>query len=150
MIADGEVTTEDGLPFKVVDLARKKILGVVSLAASGIVYKVGNYMHVLPSIKIDIFAIDKEYQKLHYNDESEKSDIPDEHYYFSDDVMGTFIRHCRDVSEEKAAAHYIVLYADKNARRFYERNLFSDFSEFMVKEKNMQIDANDPMYMEIE
>lgn len=150
LIVNGEVNTEDGLPFKVEDTSTRKIIGVVSLAASGIIFKVNNYTHVLPSIKIDVFAIDKAYQKLHYDEYSKSSELPDEHYYFSDDVMGTFIKHCRDIAEEKAIAHYIVLYADKKAKRFYTRNLFNEFSEFMVKEKNMEIEANDPMYMKID
>ncbi len=150
LIIGDEINTDSGLPFKVEDTATRKIIGVVSLAASGIIFKVDNHTQVLPSIKIDVFAIDKKYQKLHYDLESEQSNIPDEHYYFSDDVMGTFIKHCRNISEQQAVAHYIVLYADKKAKRFYTRNLFSDFSEFMIKEKNMEIEANDPMYMEID
>lgn len=46
-------------------------------------------------------------------------------------------------------AHYIVLYADAKAKRFYERNCFADYTEYMVKEKNMEINANDPMFLEI-
>lgn len=150
LISNGKVNVEESLPFKVIDTSTGKIIGVVSLAASGIIFQVDNYIQVLPSIKIDVFAIDKEYQKLHYNQESKESDDPDEHFYFSDDVMGTFISHCRNIAEKKAVAHYIVLYADKDAKRFYERNMFEDFSKFMVKEKNMEIEANDPMYMKID
>lgn len=150
LIVNGVVNIEDGLPFKVIDLSTEKIIGVVSLAASGIIYKVDNYTRVLPAIKIDVFAIDVKYQKLHYDEFSENEENPDSHYYFSDDVMGTFIKHCHNIAEEKAVAHYIVLYADKKAKRFYERNLFEDFSRFMVKEQNMEIEANDPMYMKIE
>lgn len=113
MIKDGEVDIEDALPFKVIDLSTGEIIGIVSLAASGIIYKVGNYTHVLPAIKIDIFAIDVKFQKMPYDAVSNLSENPDDNYYFSDDVMGTFIRHCRDIVSEKAMAHYIVLYADK-------------------------------------
>lgn len=149
LIVNGEVNIEDGLPFKVENKATREIIGVVSLATSGIIFQVDNYTHVLPAVKIDVFAIDEKYQKLHYNEESETATNRDDHYYFSDDVMGTFIRHCQNIAEKKAVAHYIVLYADKKARRFYERNLFEDFSQFMVKEQNMEIEANDPMYMKI-
>ncbi len=150
LIKGGEVDIEEGLPFKVVDLDTSKIIGIVSLAASGIIYKVGSYTHVLPAIKIDIFAIDVKFQKMPYDAVSNLSEDPDDHYYFSDDVMGTFIRHCRDIASEKAMAHYIVLYADKKAKRFYVRNLFNDFVEFMQKEKNMEIEKNDPMYMRMD
>lgn len=149
LIVNGEVNTEDGLPFKVEDVLTREIIGVVSLATSGIIYQVDNYTRVLPAIKIDVFAIDEKYQKLHYDEFSKNEDAPNAHYYFSDDIMGTFIKHCQKIAEEYAVAHYIVLYADKKAKRFYERNLFEDFSRFMVKEQNMEIEANDPMYMKI-
>ena len=42
------------------------------------------------------------------------------------------------------------MFADKVARRFYERNMFSDFVEFMEKENNNEIAKNDPMYMELD
>jgi len=48
-----------------------------------------------------------------------------------------------------ATANYIVLYADKSAKHFYERNLFEDFSEFMEKEQNMEINMNDPMFLRL-
>ena len=149
LIVNGVVNIEDGLPFKVLDQLTREIIGVVSLAASGIIYQVDNYTRVLPAIKIDIFAIDEKYQKLHYDEFSEKEVNPNAHYYFSDDVMGTFIKHCQNIAKENAVAHYIVLYADKKAKHFYERNFFEDFSRFMVKEQNMEIEANDPMYMKI-
>lgn len=150
LILDEQVDTNDGLPFKVVNTENGEIIGVVSLATSGIIFQVDNYTNVLPAIKIDIFAMDKKYQKMHYDYESEHSSNANDHYYFSDDIMGTFIRHCRDISNEKAIAHYIVLYADKKVKRFYIRNMFSDFSSYMVKEQNMQINANDPMYMKLD
>ena len=109
--------------------------------------KMDNYTHVLPAIKIDIFATDINYQKMHIDSASKESVNPDEHFYLSDSIMCDVIRHCRDISENKATAKYIVLYADKKARRFYERNMFSDFSKFMEKENNMEINKNDPMYM---
>lgn len=150
LIINGEVNTEESLPFKVEDVNTREILAVVALAASGIVFQVEKHMQVLPSIKIDVFAVDIKYQKVHYDYCSETSEEPDDHYYFSDDIMGTFINHCRKIAEENALARYIVLYADTKAKRFYDRNSFNDFSKFMVQEKNMEIEANIPMYMQID
>lgn len=118
MIKDGIVDSDDGLPFKVWN-----------------------------SEKREVFAVDTKYQKLHMDKESEESSIPNEHRYFSDAVMIEAILHCRKIAEEMASARYIVLYADKKARRFYERNLFCDFSKYMEKENNMEINKNDPMYL---
>lgn len=150
LIENGIVNTDDGLPFKIWNLTTNEIFAVVSLAASGIIFKVDNFTQVLPAIKIDILAVDVKYQKLHMDEESEKSEIPDEHRYFSDAVMIQVILHCRKIAEEMAMAKYIVLYADRKARRFYERNLFSDFSKFMEKENNTEINKNVPMYMPLE
>lgn len=149
VIKNGEVVNEDGLYFKFVDLNTNKIIAIVSLASSGIIYKVSNYTHVLPAIKIDVLAVAEEYQKMHYNAESENASNRDEHYYFSDDIIGNVISHCREISEEKALADYIVLYADKKAYRYYERNGFHDYSDYMVKENNQEISKNIPMYMEL-
>lgn len=149
MIINGIVDADDGLPFKVWDIKTGDIIAVFSLASSGIVWRVDNYTHVLPAIKIDILAVDIRYQKMHMDVESQKNANPDEHYYLSDSIMCDIIKHCRDIAEYKAAARYIILYADKVARRFYERNMFSDFVEFMEKENNNEIAKNDPMYMEL-
>ena len=149
VIKNSIVLNEDGLYFKFTDLDTNKIIGIVSLASSGIIYKVSNYTHVLPAIKIDVLAVDEQYQKMHYNVESELAKDHNDHYYFSDDIIGNVISHCREISEKQALADYIVLYADKKAYRYYERNGFLDYSEYMVKENNQEISKNIPMYMEL-
>lgn len=150
LIHNGQIDTEDGLPFKVWNEDTGEIIAVFSLASSGIMAEIGNYTHILPAIKIDIFAVDIHYQKLHMDEYSKNETDPDEHCYLSDDIFSKVIRRCRNISEKEATARFIVLYADKKARRFYERNLFSDFSEFMKKENNMEIAQNDPMYMSLD
>lgn len=149
VIKNGKIIDEDGLYFIFRDLSTKNVIAVTSLAASGIIFKVGNYTHVLPAIKIDVLAVDIKYQKMHYDVSSETAENRDDHYYFSDDIMGTILDHCRKISEEKALASYIVLYADKKAYRYYERNGFEDYSEFMIKENNQEIMENIPMYMQL-
>lgn len=44
---------------------------------------------------------------------------------------------------------YILLYADRKAYRFYERNDFQNFEIYMEKENNMEINQNIPMYMKL-
>ena len=61
MIINGIVDADDGLPFKVWDIKTGDIIAVFSLASSGIVWRVDNYTHVLPAIKIDILAVDIRY-----------------------------------------------------------------------------------------
>ena len=73
----------------------------------------------------------------------------EEHYYFSDDILGTIIKHCREVSEEKAIANYIIVYADKKAEHYYDRNGFEHFDKYMKPEHNMEIAKNIPMYLDL-
>ncbi|MCQ2548500.1 MAG: hypothetical protein MJ134_00530 [Lachnospiraceae bacterium] len=150
LIINNDVDTTDGLPYKVVDLNTNEIIGIFSLAASGIIHRQGNYVHVLPAIKIDIFAINTKYQKIHMDAISEASSDPDDHFYFSDAILCEAIKICVKLSEEKIAVKYILLYADKKAKRFYQRNLFHDFADFMEKEQNMEINKNEPMYLPLD
>lgn len=136
-----------GLHFIIEDKNNGNVICFVSLATSGIIYRVGNYSHVLPSIKIDVFAMDEKYQKIHLYEESEKSNNAEEHCYFSDSIMADVIMHCRIVDENYAMVDYIMLYADKKAERFYLRNGFGYFGEYMEKEINMEINKNIPMYL---
>ncbi len=147
VIGKNEIVDEDGLYFICRDIETNDIIAVFSLASSGIIYKVDNYTHLLPAIKVDVLAVDEKYQKMHFDKFSEETENPDDHYFFSDDIMGTIIRHCRNVSEKDVLAGYIVLYADKKAYRYYERNGFQNYSEFMLKENNQEINQNIPMYM---
>ncbi len=149
LLKNGEVNVEDGLPYKYYNLESGEIYAIVSLAASGIIYRVDTYTKILPALKIDVIAVDKKYQKLHLNEESEKSSNPNDHMYFSDKIMCDVVRKCSFIAENEIAAQYILLYADESALRFYQRNYFCDFSEYMEREYNMEINANTPMYLEL-
>lgn len=149
IIPDKDVINEDGLIFKVEDRKNHHIIAIISLAANGIVFKQSNYMKILPAIKIDVFAVDKNYQKMHYNQESEDDCIRDNHFYLSDCIMAEVISHCNEISKNNALVNFILLYADKKAYRFYERNLFLKFEAYMEQEKNMEINENIPMYMRL-
>mgnify|MGYP000325302261 CR=1 FL=1 len=149
LITNNTVNTDDGLTYKVYNSDTGDIIGIVSLAASGIIHHQDNYIRLLPGVKIDVFAIDLHYQKIHYDEESKNSTNPDDHYYFSDDIMGTFINLIRNISDSQLLVSFILLYADINAYRFYERNGFLNFESFMEKEQNMEINKNIPMYMQL-
>ena len=112
-------------------------------------FHMDGYVKILPAIKIDVFAVDVKYQKLHLNEESRASDEPSEHFYFADKIMCDVVLKCRSINDNEITARYILLYADKKALRFYQRNSFGDFSDYMEREHNMETDANIPMYMEL-
>ncbi|MCR5218146.1 hypothetical protein [Treponema sp.] len=149
IFSDSELNTEDGLHFIVYIKKTKKIIGFFSLAASGIIHKVDNYVKILPAIKIDIFAIDVNFQKMHFDKDSKAESNPDNHFYFSDKIMGEVIKRCQSISEKHLKARFIVLYADKKALRFYKRNKFANLEKFMEPEKNQEVKNLTPMYMEL-
>lgn len=84
-------------------------------------------------------------QGLHFMVKNNSND--DDHCYLSDFIMSSVIGHIREIDEKYALVDYILLYADKDAERYYERNGFGHYSEFMKKEKKMEINENIPMYM---
>lgn len=63
--------------------------------------------------------------------------------------MGEVVKHCRNVGETQTLVDYILIYADKKARRFYQRNLFADYQPFMQREQSQEINALMPMYMQL-
>ncbi len=149
IFSSGELDCSDGLHFKVFLKESGEIIGFFSLAASGIIHKVMNYLKILPAVKIDVFAIDLKYQRLHFNEESEKAENPLDHLYFSDAIMLEVVKRIRNISETEACVDYIVLYSARNKEHFYTRNMFSPFEPFMEKESNQEIIKNIPMYLEL-
>lgn len=147
IFSDGVLNCDDGLHYKVIDNSTGKIFGFVSLATSGVFFHEGNYDHVLPAMKIDVFAIDEAYQKMHYDEDSEQSNS---HFYLSDSIMANFIRLCLSLNETVARIRYIILYADVDAHRFYIRNGYNDFNPFMLPEHNAEIIENIPMYYDLD
>ena len=147
VIENGSIVDEDGLYFKIQDTFNNKIVAVVSLATSGILLQISNYSHMLPAVKIDIFAVDNTYQKLHYDSDSENAESPDDHYYLSDDILCKIISKINEISEKHALVDYVVVFADRSALRYYFRNKFLQFEDFMCAEHNMEINENIPLYL---
>ncbi len=146
---EASLNTSDGLHFKVYINDTKEIIGFFSLASSGITVQQENYSRTLSAVRIDVFAIDTKYQRLHWDEDSKNSVNPDEHLYFSDMIMAEVLKHCRDVDSSKMLIDYVILYAAKSKLRFYERNLFKSFNDFMIPDKNMEVNNSIPMYMAI-
>ncbi len=149
IFSSDELDCSDGLHFKVFLQDSGEIIGFFSLATSGIIHKVMNYLKILPAIKIDVFAIDMKYQRLHFNEESEKAENPAEHLYFSDVIMLEVIKRIRNINDKEVCVDYVVLYSARGKEHFYARNMFSPFEPFMEKELNQEIIKNIPMYLEL-
>lgn len=120
-----------------------EILGCASIQCSGIRHEVDlNYVKTHPAIEIKYFAVLNKYQKLLYSD-----DIDDEHYYFSDDLLGFLISKCLEFSKNVIGADFIILYSVPNKVHFYERNHFKKYDEFMSRDNNQEISDCSPMFL---
>ncbi len=125
-----------------VDRSSGKIVGVACLACSGILHVIGQYRNTIPAISIKYFAIKSDFHKMkHYPEE--------DHFYFSDQVLCDLIRICYNISENTIGAEYIILYAVPDAVKFYTRNGFKEFSEFMVPDNTRFLNECIPMYMRL-
>ena len=133
----------NAVTYLVINSDNKEVIGFISLCCSGIRYTTDESFHVtLPAVEIKYFAIINSLHKLVFDD-------TDDHFYFSDKVLCEVLRMCRDISERIIGARYILLYAVDSAVRFYERNLFTPYTEFMSKDKIRFLDGCTPMFMEL-
>ncbi len=117
-----------------------QVIAFASLACSSIKYECQNIVQSLPAIEIKYFAIKKQLQKFKYDED-------DDHFYFSDMILSKIILKCREISEQIVGANYIILYSVPNAVKFYTRNFFEDYSEYMLKDNISFLDGCKPMYM---
>lgn len=119
------------------------VIGLAALCCSGINLNNAGLVELIPSIKIDYFAVSEKYQDI----ELSESDDPEDHYYVSDAFLCLLIKEIRTITESYLGATHIVLYSVPEAVHFYKRNLFCDFKEFMKPEQYRYLDGCKPMYM---
>lgn len=119
------------------------VIGLAALCCSGINLNDAKLVELIPSIKIDYFAVSEKYQDI----ELSGSDDPEERYFVSDAFLSFLIKEIREITESYLGATHIVLYSVPDAVHFYERNLFGDFEEFMKPEQYRYLDGCKPMYM---
>lgn len=124
------------------DLNMNKIIGFASLACSGIYHRVDNFIQTIPAIQISYFAIDQQIHKLLYDEE-------DMHFYFSDMFFCNILEKCNEISEIYVGAAFVVLYAVPDAKHFYERNRFQDYTEYMQRDHTRYLDGCTPMFIEL-
>lgn len=119
------------------------VIGLAALCCSGINLDDAKLVELIPSIKIDYFAVSEKYQDI----ELSGSDDPEERYFVSDAFLSFLIKEIREITESYLGATHIVLYSVPDAVHFYKRNLFCDFEEFMKPEQYRYLDGCKPMYM---
>lgn len=132
----------DAVTYVCKNIDTQKIIGFATLSCSGIHYSYQNTRKTLPAIEIRYFAIAQEVQDLVF-DETEP------HFYFSDSFFLYMVKKCREITEEYIGARYILLYSVPNAKHFYERNFFKDYTEYMLADNISFLEGCIPMYMDL-
>lgn len=122
-----------------------EVIGFISLSCSGIKHNFCadsgySVSETKAAIEIKYFAIASKFHKLLYDDS-------DEHFYFSDMVFCEALKKCRYISENIIGAEYIMLYSVDTAKRFYKRNLFETFTEYMSRDNINFLEGCTPMYI---
>lgn len=132
----------DSVCYLCVDNRIDRAIGFATISCSGIHFSVDNISQTLSAIQISYFAIDEKFHKLAFDED-------DDHFYFSDKFFCDILVRCRDITENHIGARYIVLYSVPDAKHFYERNRFEDYTKFMVPDNNRYLDGCIPMFMEL-
>lgn len=132
----------NGISEYVVDTESNKLIAYINYEASGLFLKHQKEQITKSALKINLFALDEEYQHLVY-------DEYDEDFKLSDKVFCDFLKRFRDISDNTLFFEYIILYSVPKAVSFYQRNGFKSFVEYMDKEKYRFLDGCTPMYIEI-
>lgn len=126
----------------IIDNNRNCMIGFIAYQASGITLSYENTVITKPALQVGYFAIDSKYQHLPYIDEK-----TDDRYNLSDHIFNNFLKHFRKISEKILYLDYIILYSVPDAKSFYLRNCFEDFSCYMNSDKYPYLEGCSAMYM---
>lgn len=120
----------------------EKVIAFASISCSGIRYEYQNVIQTIPAIEVRYFAVLNELHKMVF-------DKTDKHFYLSDKLFCDLIGKCREISVNHIGADYMILYAVPDAVRFYKRNAFKDYIEYMASDKNRYLEGCTPMYADL-
>ncbi len=94
-----------------------------------------------PAVEIKFFSVNKRYHKIVYDQDEEGT------MYYSDLFLADVINDINTFTSNTCAAEFVVLYSVPEAVKFFSRNLFDAFEEFMEKSDNTYLMGCTPMFM---
>lgn len=130
---------DDGTTFVFLDETNGQIIGYCTYCTSGLKKSYENDSITYPAAEIKYFAIDKTYQHKAY----------DEDFNFSDLMLCEVMKKLIEISEESISFDYVLLYSVPDAVKFYKRNGFYEFTEFMEKDSYHYIEKCVPMFFKL-
>lgn len=128
--------------FIVVDVAKSKIIAFYSLACSACVVSSHRQHYFHPAVEVKYFAVDENYQDWQFSE-----DVADG--CLSNIIFSDMLRQIHKMSEETFGADTIILYATKNAIKFYEKNYFKKFEASILENNERFLQGCLPMYMKM-
>ena len=130
------------VPYLVIDENDEKLLAALTISCSAIfLSKKHQFSTLMSAIEVVYFAVDVEYQGLHYRPGDQRSLS---HYLFS-----YLIEMMRDISREHVGAAKIVLYSVPEAWHFYKRLGFIPFTGGMYGDRGTFVRDCVPMYFDL-
>lgn len=121
--------------------ANNDVVGAAAVCCSGINFGNENSVQLIPAIKIDYFAVSEKYQGINFPGAEEEC------FHVSDAFLCDLIREISTISEFYIGAAYILLYSVPGAFKFYDRNHFEKFEDYMKPESRLYLEGCIPMYM---
>lgn len=134
--------TENGIATtKVVIGSNGNIIGYYTISCSAIIDIAGGEMEYLSAIELKMFAINNKFRGKLYPDE-----YFNDHKY-SEIVLWKAIEDIDSIRRKHIGAKYIVLYSVPHAVKLYDNNGFSEFTEYMARNKDEFLKGCTPMFL---
>lgn len=127
---------EDNVTYLYVDSDKQKAIAYASISCSMLSY--GADRAASAAILIDKFAVDQAYQHMRYAE--------NEGYKLSQVIFWDLLDIITQIASYSVGAKYSILYSTPEAHGFYTRCGFSDFDQYMERDKHISIADCIPMY----
>lgn len=98
------------------------------------------YNSSIPAVEIDFFAVDERYRSIPLDETSKKHDT------LSNALFLYMLNHIKNITSSVVGATHICLYAVPEAKNFYKRCDFVEFSDFMKRDEKPFIKNCIPMF----
>lgn len=123
------------------DLSNNHVVSYYSLNCSGFVINSNSHIIIYPAVEIKMFAVDENYKHILFSSE--------DNFTLSDYIFSNVISKIYDFTEEYCGADKVILYSVPRAEKFYRKNGFKRFQDFMLQSESKFIDGCIPMYMNL-
>ncbi len=98
------------------------------------------YNSSIPCVEIDFFAVDERYRNLPLDENSKRYDT------LSNALFLYMLEHIKQIASSVVGATHICLYSVPQAKNFYKRCDFVEFSDYMNRDEKPFVEGCIPMF----